>query len=117
MFGLCGSLSHAPTEQSRHLSCRLVSLTWDVGLVNECCRIPRGGRELSPHAATPYLSRSECGGVVPVATASPYLSEPLTLPHPTDPESVARALQCPCRFIAMPLGLCLPVSSLLFSQI
>ena len=53
-------------EGSRHLSCRLVALVsltldWlmDIGLVNGCCRIPRGGRELIAQAATPYLSRSE----------------------------------------------------------
>ena len=41
-------------------------LDWlmDIGMVNGCCRIPRGGRELRTQAATPYLSRSECG-VVP----------------------------------------------------
>ena len=48
-----------------------------------------------------------------------FVIDGITLPvgiidiTPSDQASAARALKCPCRFITMPLGLCLPVSSLL----
>ena len=94
----------------------LVSLTldWlmDVGLVDGAVGIPRDGRELRAHAATPYLSGIPDRDVVtlPVRAVERRC-------YPTDDTSVARALQRPRRFITMPMGLCcLLVSSLLFSQ-
>ena len=70
--------------------------------------IPRGGRELRAQSAIPHFSGvPDRDGITLPVSAIDIVVTPL----------VARALQCPCCFMTMPLGLCgLPVSSLLFSQ-